>query len=116
MGHGVEKKAALRKEGDTLSSGSAADTDIPCDYDMKFQMVLQKSKKDGQDPPSKPNQPQLEVRVNVNATTTILKAATRGIRNPSLELFSKSSSGGTGQNPSNSQPQNNWSLHVIGEG
>lgn len=99
MGHGKDKKAALSKEGDAFSSGSA-DMDVPYDYDRKekFKMVIGKSKKDGQDPPVKPDQPQ--VGVSVDAAAAILKAATRGIKNPSLEMFPKASSGSTGQGPS----------------
>ncbi|EXB38716.1 hypothetical protein L484_004511 [Morus notabilis] len=45
MRHGIEKKTALYRERDELSSGSV-DADIPRDYDEKekFRMILRKSK------------------------------------------------------------------------
>ncbi|KAE8125509.1 hypothetical protein FH972_020308 [Carpinus fangiana] len=97
MGHGVDKKTALSKEGDTLS-GESAGHDIPYNYDRKekFKMKLGKSKKDGQDPPSKATEPQIDA---VSAAA-ILQAATRGIKNPSFEFFPKTSSNGIGHGPS----------------
>ncbi|XP_062168788.1 uncharacterized protein LOC133874898 isoform X3 [Alnus glutinosa] len=97
MGHGVDKKTALSKEGDTLSGGSAGH-DIPYNYDRKekFKMVIGKSKKEGQDPLSKATEPQIDAA----STAAILQAATRGIKNPSFEFFPKTSSNGIGQAPS----------------
>ena len=88
-GLGVEKKAAPSRE--SVSVGS----DIPYDSDRKekFKMVISKSKKDGQDPPSKATQPQIGVGVDTAAAAAILQAATRGIRNPNLEILSKSLNG-----------------------
>lgn len=90
----MDKKAA--KGSDAHSSGSAGH-EIPFDYDRKekFKMVIGKSKKDGHDSSSKSNQP--EVGVSLDAAAAILQAATRGIKNPGLDLFSKSSSSGAGQ-------------------
>ncbi|XP_024021667.1 protein suppressor of white apricot isoform X2 [Morus notabilis] len=102
MGHGIEKKTTVCRESDALTSGSI-DADISYDYDKKekFRMVLGKSKKDGQDPPPKVSQPQCEFTVDADAAAAILKAATSGIKNPSLELFPKLSGVGIGQGPSN---------------
>lgn len=90
----MDKKAA--KGSDAHSSGSAGH-EIPFDYDRKekFKMVIGKSKKDGHDLSSKSNQP--EVGVSLDAAAAILQAATRGIKNPGLDIFSKSSSSGAGQ-------------------
>ncbi|XP_052207249.1 uncharacterized protein LOC127811427 isoform X2 [Diospyros lotus] len=83
-----DKKSTQLKESN-LSLGSAG-SDIPCDSDKKekFRMVIGKSKKDGQDPPSKTNQPQFGVSVDAAAAAAILQAATRGIKNPNLGLLS----------------------------
>jgi hypothetical protein len=99
MGHGPEKKTAVLKDGDTLSRGSA-DHDIPYSYDKKekFKMFIGKSKKDGQDPPSKSTEPQ--IGISLDAASAILQAATRGIKNPSLEIFPKTSLNGIGRGPS----------------
>ncbi|KAG6685820.1 hypothetical protein I3842_12G130700 [Carya illinoinensis] len=97
VGHGVDKKTASSKEGDTLSGGSAS-LDIPYNYDKKekFKMVIGKSKKDGQDPPSKATEPQIDAA----ATAAILQAATRGIKNAGLEFFPRTSLNGSGRGPS----------------
>ena len=101
MGHQVEKKTAVPKEGDTLSRGSA-DLDIPYSYDRKekFKMFIGRSKKDGQDPPSKATEPQIGISMDAASAAAILQAATRGIKNPSLENFSKTSLNGIGRGPS----------------
>lgn len=97
-GHGIEKKTTTRRESDAVSSGYV-DVDIPYDYDKKdkFRMVLGKSKKDGQDLPPKVSQPQCEVTMDADAAAAILKAATSGIKNPSLDLIPKLSGYGIGQ-------------------
>ncbi|XVF03819.1 hypothetical protein REPUB_Repub05bG0025700 [Reevesia pubescens] len=97
-GFGVEKKAAPSRESDNMSVGS----DIPYDSDRKekFKMVISKSKKDGQDPPSKATQPQIGVSVDAAAAAAILQAATRGIRNPNLQILSKTSLNISSQTPS----------------
>lgn len=101
MGHQVEKKTATPKEGDTLSRGSA-DLDMPYSYDRKekFKMFIGKSKKDGQDPPSKATEPQIGISIDAASAAAILQAATRGIKNPSLENFPKTSLNGIGRGPS----------------
>jgi hypothetical protein len=87
------RKTALEKS-DTLSS-----SDIPydCNRKEKFKMVIGKSKKDGQDPPSKATPPQ--VGVSVDAAAAILQAATKGVKNPRLEILSKTSINGIIQGP-----------------
>ncbi|KAI4307980.1 hypothetical protein L6164_031102 [Bauhinia variegata] len=100
LGRLGDKKSAVHKEKDNRSFGSVG-SDIPYDTDRKekFKMVIGKSKKDGQEPTSKDNQPQAGVIVDAAAAVAILQAATRGIRNPSLEIFAKTSSG-NGEGPS----------------
>ncbi|XP_050368424.1 uncharacterized protein LOC126786608 isoform X2 [Argentina anserina] len=97
-GRVVDKKAA--KGSDSFSSGSASH-EVTFDYDRKekFKMVIGKSKKDGHDPPSESNQP--EVGISVDAVAAILQAATRGFKNPALDIFQKPSSSGVGQGSSN---------------
>lgn len=97
-GLGSEKKAAPSRESDSVSVGS----DIPYDSDRKekFKMVISKSKKDGQDPPSKLTQPQIAVSVDAAAAAAILQVATRGIKNPNLEIISKTSLNVSSQAPS----------------
>ncbi|XWS51837.1 hypothetical protein CRYUN_Cryun11dG0016800 [Craigia yunnanensis] len=97
-GLGVEKKAAPSRESDSVFVGS----DIPYDSDRKekFKMVISKSKKDGQDPPSKATQPQIGVSVDAAAAAAILQAATRGIKNLNLEILSKTSLNVRSQAPS----------------
>ncbi|KAI5333784.1 PREDICTED: splicing factor suppressor of [Prunus dulcis] len=110
VGHVVDKKTA--KEGDTASSGSAGH-DLPFDYDRKekFKMVISKLKKDGHDPPSKASEPQSGVSLDTAAA--ILQAATRGIKNPGLEIFPKSSSGiGQGHSNEGVRDLSSGSLHA----
>ncbi|KAE8713692.1 65-kDa microtubule-associated protein 1-like [Hibiscus syriacus] len=96
-GCGVEKKAASSRESDSASVGSG----IPYNSDRKekFKMVINKSKKDGQDPPSKAAQPQIGVSVDAAAAAAILQVATRGIKKPNLEVLSKTSINGSSQVP-----------------
>lgn len=91
--NGLNKKTRLSKGSDSLSSGSAG-YDIPYDADRKekFRMVIGKSKKDGQDPPSQTTQPQFGVNVDAAAAAAILQAASRGIKNPNFGFFSNSTS------------------------
>ncbi|KAJ6423804.1 hypothetical protein OIU84_024727 [Salix udensis] len=91
--HGMGKKTVLEKS-DALSM-----SDIPydCNRKEKFKMVIGKSKKDGQDPPSKATPPQ--VGVSVDAAAAILQAATKGVKNPRLEILSKTSINGIIQGP-----------------
>ncbi|XP_010060304.2 splicing factor, suppressor of white-apricot homolog isoform X3 [Eucalyptus grandis] len=88
-GHEVEKNAALFKDSDSQSIGS----DIPYESDRKgkFKMVIGKSKKDGQDQPSKDHQQQMGVSVDAAAAVAILQAARRGFKNPTLGGFPKMS-------------------------
>ncbi|CAK7324569.1 unnamed protein product [Dovyalis caffra] len=94
--HGMNMKTAPEKS-DTLSS-----SDIPydCNRKEKFKMVIGKSKKDGQDPPSKATLPQVGVSVDAAAAAAILQAATKGVKNPHLEILSKTSINGINQGPS----------------
>ncbi|XVE80423.1 hypothetical protein DITRI_Ditri14bG0138400 [Diplodiscus trichospermus] len=107
-GLGLDKKAAPSRESDSLSVGS----DMPYDSDRKekFKMVIGKAKKDGQDPPSKAAQPQIGVSVDAAAAAAILQAATRGIKNPNLEILSKTSLNAS------SQPHSGEGGHVPTSG
>ncbi|XP_038685405.1 protein suppressor of white apricot isoform X2 [Tripterygium wilfordii] len=98
MRHGGEKKTAMMKESDPLSIGS----DIPYDSDRKekFKMVIGKSKKDGQDAPSKATEPAQGVSVDAAAAAAILRAATKGIKYPDLGILSKNALNGISQGPS----------------
>ncbi|KAF8009123.1 hypothetical protein BT93_J0192 [Corymbia citriodora subsp. variegata] len=88
-GREVEKNAALLKDSDSQSVGS----DIPYESDRKgkFKMVIGKSKKDGQDQPSRDHQQQMGVSVDAAAAVAILQAARRGMKNPTLGFFPKTS-------------------------
>ncbi|XP_026392691.1 splicing factor, suppressor of white-apricot homolog isoform X1 [Papaver somniferum] len=83
------KKAALSKKNDIGSSNH----DLPYDSEKKekFKMVISGRKKDVQDPPPKPAQEQLEVTIDGEAAAAILQVATRGVRNPRLDMFPKKS-------------------------
>ncbi|XP_030542852.1 splicing factor, suppressor of white-apricot homolog isoform X2 [Rhodamnia argentea] len=87
--HVVEKNAALSKDSDSQSVGP----DIPYESDRKgkFKMVIGKSKKDGQDQPSRDHQQQIGVSVDAAAAVAILQAARRGIKNPTVGIFPKTS-------------------------
>ncbi|TKY57325.1 Splicing factor, suppressor of white-apricot-like [Spatholobus suberectus] len=92
-GRAGDNNAAVHEESDNLSHGSMA-SDLPYDMDRKekFKMIIGKSKKDGQDPIPK-HQAQNTVSMDAAATAAILQAATRGIKTPNLEFFTKTSSG-----------------------
>ncbi|XAR56712.1 hypothetical protein NMG60_11037291 [Bertholletia excelsa] len=87
-GNKVEKKTSMSKGNDFLSFGAGCDIPYDSDRKEKFRMVIGKSKKDGQDPPSKATQPQFGVSVDAAAAAAILQAATRGIKNPNLGILS----------------------------
>ncbi|KHN11899.1 Protein suppressor of white apricot isoform A [Glycine soja] len=88
-----DNNTAVHEDRDNLSHGSMA-SDLPYDMDRKekFQMIIGKSKKDGQDPIPK-EQAQNTISMDAAATAAILQAATRGIKNPNLEALTKTSSG-----------------------
>uniref|UniRef100_A0A2P2JW84 Uncharacterized protein MANES_03G133700 n=2 Tax=Rhizophora mucronata TaxID=61149 RepID=A0A2P2JW84_RHIMU len=88
---GVEKKTAS-KELSALPL--ASDISYDAERKEKFKMVIGKSKKDGQDQPSKATQPQVGVSMDATAAAAILQAATRGIKNPNVEFLSKASVNG----------------------
>ncbi|KAI3941468.1 hypothetical protein MKW98_022475 [Papaver atlanticum] len=83
------KNAALSKKNDVGSLNH----DLPYDSEKKekFKMVISGRKKDVQDPPPKPAQEQLEVTIDAEAAAAILQVATRGVRNPRLDMFPKKS-------------------------
>ncbi|CAK8538841.1 unnamed protein product [Lathyrus sativus] len=60
--------------------------------DNKFKMIIG-NLKDGQEPTPKDSQSQTTVNIHAAAAAAILQAATRGIKRPNLEIFSKTSSG-----------------------
>ncbi|XP_004491423.1 uncharacterized protein [Cicer arietinum] len=96
-GRAGDTNTAVHEENDSLSIGSM-DSDLPNDMDRKekFKMIIGKSKKDGQDPTLKNSQSQTTISMDAAATAAILQAATRGIKNPKLEFFTKTSSGNGG--------------------
>ncbi|KAL5101279.1 hypothetical protein RYX36_005606 [Vicia faba] len=61
--------------------------------DNKFKMDIGNLKKGGQEPTPKDSQSQTTVNIHAAAAAAILQAATRGIKRPNLEIFSKTSSG-----------------------
>ncbi|OVA09773.1 SWAP/Surp [Macleaya cordata] len=89
IAHAGGKKAALSKENDIVYVGH----DLPYDSEKKekFKMVIGGPKKDTQDPPSKAAQQQFGVTVDAAAAAAILQAATRGLRNPKLDILPKKS-------------------------
>ncbi|XP_043688482.1 splicing factor, suppressor of white-apricot homolog isoform X2 [Telopea speciosissima] len=90
MGNVGGKKGGLSKDkNDALSKGSSV-SDIPFDSQRKekFKMVIGGSKKDAQDLPPKPKQ---QCGVSVDAAAAILLAATRGLKNPKLDILPKTS-------------------------
>ncbi|KAK7320362.1 hypothetical protein VNO77_29771 [Canavalia gladiata] len=93
-GRAGDNNTAVHEESDNLSYGSMASNLL---YDMdrkeKFKMIIGKSKKDGQDSTPKDNQAQNTVSMDAAAAAAILQAVTRGIKNPNLEIFTKTSSG-----------------------
>lgn len=109
-----KKSAPKSRESDNHSLGS----DIPYDPDRKekFKMVIGKPKKEGQDVPIKSAQPQVGVSVDAAAAAAILQAATRGIKNPKLEILSKTSLQGTSQVPSSEGGQaSSFSSHLSSQ-
>ncbi|KAK4767807.1 hypothetical protein SAY87_002948 [Trapa incisa] len=78
---GAEKKF----ENDDLSVGS----DIPDDLNRKerFKMVIVRTKREGQEQPSKAPREENGVKVDAAAAAAILQAARRGIKNPKLEIL-----------------------------
>ncbi|CBI26665.3 unnamed protein product, partial [Vitis vinifera] len=88
---GLDKRTA--SSNDAASLGSSYH-DMPFDSDRKekFKMVLGKSRKDGQDHPSKPTQQQ--IGVSLDTAAAILQAATRGIKNPNFDILPRTSSNG----------------------
>ncbi|KAJ4830660.1 hypothetical protein Tsubulata_017479 [Turnera subulata] len=107
VGHGADNKI-FSKESDTLPLSS----DIPYDPDRKekFRMVIGKSKKDGQDQPPKSTLPRVEVNVDAAAAAAILQAATKGIRNPSLNILSKTSGNGLSRGCSGEELNDSYQL------
>lgn len=88
----MDNNSAVHDESDNVHESMASDLPNDMDRKEKFKMTIGKSKKDGQDPIPK-DQAQNTVSMDAAATAAILQAATRGIKNPNLELFSKTSSG-----------------------
>lgn len=120
-GHALNKKTSISR--DTESCLIESD-DIPLDSERKekFKMVINKSKREGSDLPSKATQPQLGVQVDAAQAAAILQAATRGIKHPNLGILSKMSLNGNsygprseGGEPSNSSHPNNAAKEVASE-
>lgn len=120
-GHVLNKRPSISRETESCLMES---DDIPLDSERKekFKMVINKSKKEGSDLPSKATQPQLGVQVDAAQAAAILQAATRGIKHPNLGILSKASLNGNsygprseGGQPSNSSHPNNAAKEVASE-
>lgn len=111
--HELDRRSASVKESDFPSSGTASH-ELPLEYDddrkEKFKMVLGKSKKDLLDQHPKDTQQQPAVQVDAAAAAAILQAATRGIKKPYLDIFSKTSSNGANHGLSSEAGQVSSSL------
>ncbi|CAJ2633935.1 unnamed protein product [Trifolium pratense] len=94
VGRAGDNTTAVHEEKDNLSFGSMG-SDLPNDMHRKekFKMIIGNLKKDGQDPTPKDSQSQTTVSIHAAAAAAILQAATRGIKRPNLEIYSKTSSG-----------------------
>ena len=90
---GLDKKTHLSKETDSLSSGFVG-YNIPYDDDRKekSKMVHNWKVEEGWTGPT--IQSQLGVNVDADAATSILHAATRGIKNPNFGILSSTSING----------------------
>ncbi|CAO2835909.1 unnamed protein product [Amaranthus hypochondriacus] len=93
---------APKSESNALYLGSG-NNDLLLDNDKKekFKMIIGKSKKDTQDQPSKETHQQSAITVDTAAAAAILQAATRGIKKPNLDIFSKTSLSGASPGSSN---------------
>ncbi|KAA8526996.1 hypothetical protein F0562_008775 [Nyssa sinensis] len=80
----------LQKDQESKLSGKS----ILSEKDDSEREVIGKSKKDGQDSPSKATQQQFGVNVDATAAAAILQAATRGIKIPNLGILSSTSLNG----------------------
>ena len=83
---GKEKKTS-RRDVASPSTGISNDGDRK----EKFKMALGKPKKNEQEPPPKIEQQPSEIVLDAEVTAAILKAATRGIKDPGLKIFPKQS-------------------------
>ncbi|XP_074320246.1 uncharacterized protein LOC141657032 isoform X4 [Silene latifolia] len=89
----IEKDAGHQmKETECASLDGSDDLDLDYDKKDKFKMVIPKTKKDPQEQPPKESQQQSRFTVDATAAAAILQAATRGIRNPNLKIFSNKTS------------------------
>ncbi|KAL3508465.1 hypothetical protein ACH5RR_027866 [Cinchona calisaya] len=93
---GLNKKTPPYKEDDATSS-QYIDSDLPYESDRKekFKMIIGKSKKDLQDPPSKANEQESGVSVDAEAAAAILQAATRGFKSSNLGIISSTALNGS---------------------
>ncbi|KAJ9562593.1 hypothetical protein OSB04_007753 [Centaurea solstitialis] len=102
-GHILNKKTSISRESESLMESD----DIPLDSERKekFKMVINKSKKEGSDLPSKATQP-LGVQVDAAQAAAILQAATRGIKHPNLGILSSLNGNSYGPRSESGQPSN----------
>lgn len=97
--YGEDDSARLGLDKDEYISSKYLCSDIPDESDRKekFKMIIGKSRKDLQDPPSKATQQECGISVDAEAVAAILQAATRGFRIPnsiSLSTARSDNSGG----------------------
>ncbi|XP_009622750.2 uncharacterized protein [Nicotiana tomentosiformis] len=108
--HGSEKRAL--KESDSPSRSAGYDLPYVSDKKEKFKMVIGKSKKEMQDSLTKTSEQEVGVNVDAAAAAAILHAATRGIKNPNLNIISGSSKNGDSQGHSSEGGQASSFLNV----
>ncbi|XP_019251787.1 PREDICTED: splicing factor, suppressor of white-apricot homolog isoform X1 [Nicotiana attenuata] len=109
--HGSEKRASL-KESDSPSRSAGYDLPYVSDKKEKFKMVIGKSKKEMQDSLTRTSEQEVGVNVDAAAAAAILHAATRGIKNPNLNIISGSSKNGDSQGHSSEGGQASCFLNV----
>ncbi|XP_009762485.1 uncharacterized protein LOC142182631 isoform X1 [Nicotiana tabacum] len=108
--HGSEKRAL--KESDSPSRSAGYDLPYVSDKKEKFKMVIGKSKKEMQDSLTRTSEQEVGVNVDAAAAAAILHAATRGIKNPNLNIISGSSKNGDSQGHSSEGGQASSFLNV----
>nr|XP_027061544.1 splicing factor, suppressor of white-apricot homolog isoform X2 [Coffea arabica] len=96
--YGEDDSARLGLDKNEYMSSNYLCSDIPDESDRKekFKMIIGKSRKDLQDPPSKATQQDCGVSLDAEAAAAILQAATRGFRIPNSVSSSTARSDNSG--------------------
>lgn len=97
---GFNKKTYPCNDDDAMSS-KYIDSDLPFESDRKekFKMIIGKSKKDLQDPPSKATEQECGISIDAEAAAAILQAATRGFKSSNLGVITSTVLNGNSQGP-----------------